>query len=191
MIQPFTPFISEEIWHLIRERAEEDDIIIAPWPTVGIIDESVLANFKLAEEVIINIRNVRKKNNIANKVKMDLFVKKNHAIDTSFDSVISKMGNLSVLEHVKEKVANSNSFLVDSNEYYIPFGDSIDLTAEKAKMEEELNYAKGFLQSIQKKLHNEKFMAGAPEQVVLSEKKKEADALSKIAVLEEKLSELN
>ena len=191
LMQPFTPFISEEIWHLIRERAEGDDIIIAPWPTVGTIDESVLANFKLAEEVIINIRNVRKKNNIANKVKMDLFVKKNHAIDTSFDSVISKMGNLSVLEHVKEKVANSNSFLVDSNEYYIPFGDSIDLTAEKAKMEEELNYAKGFLQSIQKKLHNEKFMAGAPEQVVLSEKKKEADALSKIAVLEEKLSELN
>jgi valyl-tRNA synthetase len=191
LMQPFTPFISEEIWHLIRERAEGDDIIIAPWPTVGTMDESVLANFKLAEEVIINIRNVRKKNNIANKVKMDLFVKKNHAIDTSFDSVISKMGNLSVLEHVKEKVANSNSFLVDSNEYYIPFGDSIDLTAEKAKMEEELNYAKGFLQSIQKKLHNEKFMAGAPEQVVLSEKKKEADALSKIAVLEEKLSELN
>ena len=191
LMQPFTPFISEEIWHLIRERAEGDDIIIAPWPTVGTIDESVLANFKLAEEVIINIRNVRKKNNIANKVKMDLFVKKNHAIDTSFDSVISKMGNLSILEHVKEKVANSNSFLVDSNEYYIPFGDSIDLTAEKAKMEEELHYAKGFLQSIQKKLHNEKFMAGAPEQVVLSEKKKEADALSKIAVLEEKLSELN
>jgi valyl-tRNA synthetase len=100
------------------------------------------------------------------------------------------MGNLTQLEYVKEKVANSNSFIVDSNEYYIPFGDTIDLVAEKAKMQEELNYTKGFLQSIQKKLQNEKFMAGAPEQVVLSERKKESDALNKIAILEEKLAEM-
>ena len=91
---------------------------------------------------------------------------------------------------MKEKVANSNSFIVDSNEYYIPFGDTIDLVAEKVKMQEELNYTKGFLQSIQKKLQNEKFMAGAPEQVVLSERKKESDALNKIAILEEKLAEM-
>ncbi len=190
LMQPFTPFIAEEIWHLIRERAEGDDIILAPWPVVDSVNETVLANFKFAEEVIINIRNIRKNNNIANKVKMDLFVKKNNEIDLSFDSVISKMGNLTQLEYVKEKVANSNSFIVDSNEYYIPFGDTIDLVAEKVKMQEELNYTKGFLQSIQKKLHNEKFMAGAPEQVVLSERKKESDALNKIAILEEKLAEM-
>ena len=190
LMQPFTPFIAEEIWHLIRERAEGDDIILAPWPVVDSVNETVLVNFKFAEEVIINIRNIRKNNNIANKVKMDLFVKKNNEIDLSFDSVISKMGNLTQLEYVKEKVANSNSFIVDSNEYYIPFGDTIDLVAEKVKMQEELNYTKGFLQSIQKKLHNEKFMAGAPEQVVLSERKKESDALNKIAILEEKLAEM-
>ncbi len=190
LMQPFTPFIAEEIWHLIRERAEGDDIILAPWPVVDSVNETVLVNFKFAEEVIINIRNIRKNNNIANKVKMDLFVKKNNEIDLSFDSVISKMGNLTQLEYVKEKVANSNSFIVDSNEYYIPFGDTIDLVAEKVKMQEELNYTKGFLQSIQKKLQNEKFMAGAPEQVVLSERKKESDALNKIAILEEKLAEM-
>ncbi|MBI1838626.1 MAG: valine--tRNA ligase [Flavobacteriia bacterium] len=191
LMQPFTPFIAEEIWHLIRERADGEDIILAPWPTIEVIDETVLTNFKFAEETIINIRNVRKNNNIANKVKMDLFVKKNTEIDLTFDSVISKMGNLTQLEYVKEKVANSNSFIVNSNEYYIPFGDTIDLVAEKNKMQEELNYTKGFLQSIQKKLQNEKFMAGAPEQVVLSERKKESDALSKIAILEEKLAEIN
>jgi valyl-tRNA synthetase len=190
LIQPFTPFIAEELWHLIRERQEGDDIIIAAWPAEETIDESVLTSFSKAEEVITNIRNVRKQNNIANKVKMDLFIKKNAEIDSSFDAVLVKMGNLTQLEYVTEKVGNANSFLVNSNEYYIPFGDTIDIEAEKKKINEELDYTRGFLQSVQKKLQNEKFMAGAPEQVVTIERKKEADALSTIAVLEDKLASL-
>ena len=188
VIQPYTPFIAEELWHLIRERQEGDDIIIAAWPTVKKPATAILASFELASEVITNIRNVRKQNNIATKVKMDLFVKENTSIDRSFDSVIAKMGNLAVLDYVNEKVANANSFLVQSNEYFIPFGDAIDLVAEKKKMEEELNYTKGFLKSVQSKLTNEKFMAGAPDQVVAIERKKEADALQKIAILEEKIA---
>ncbi len=190
LIQPFTPFIAEELWHLIRERQEGDDIIIAAWPAVEPVDETVLVSFSKAEEVITNIRNVRKQNNIANKVKMDLFIKKNAEIDSSFDAVLVKMGNLTQLEYVTEKVGNANSFLVNSNEYYIPFGDTIDIEAEKKKISEELDYTRGFLQSVQKKLQNEKFMAGAPEQVVAMERKKEADALSTIAVLEDKLASL-
>jgi valyl-tRNA synthetase len=165
--------------------------MMAEWPVVSAPNDAVLKAFDKAEEVITNIRNVRKQNNIANKVKMDLFVKKNNDIDTSFDSVIVKMGNLTQLEYVTEKVNNANSFIVDSNEYYIPFGETIDIDAEKKKINEELDYTKGFLQSVQKKLQNEKFMAGAPEQVVVIERKKEADALSKIAILEEKLASLN
>jgi valyl-tRNA synthetase len=188
VIQPYTPFIAEELWHLIRERQEGDDIIIATWPTVKEPAIDILASFELASEVITNIRNVRKQNNIATKVKMDLFVKENTSVDRSFDSVIAKMGNLAVLDYVNEKVANANSFLVQSNEYFIPFGDAIDLVAEKKKMEEELNYTKGFLKSVQSKLTNEKFMAGAPDQVVAIERKKEADALQKIAILEEKIA---
>jgi valyl-tRNA synthetase len=152
LIQPFTPFIAEELWHLIRERQEGDDIIIAAWPAIETIDESVLTSFSKAEEVITNIRNVRKQNNIANKVKMDLFIKKNADIDSSFDAVLVKMGNLTQLEYVTEKVGNANSFLVNSNEYYIPFGDTIDIEAEKKKINEELDYTRGFLQSVQKKL---------------------------------------
>jgi valyl-tRNA synthetase len=188
VIQPYTPFIAEELWHLIRERQEGDDIIIAAWPTVKEPATDILAAFEFASEVITNIRNVRKQNNIATKVKMDLFVKENTSVDRSFDSVIAKMGNLAVLDYVNEKVANANSFLVQSNEYFIPFGDAIDLVAEKKKMEEELNYTKGFLKSVQSKLTNEKFMAGAPDQVVAIECKKEADALQKIAILEEKIA---
>jgi valyl-tRNA synthetase len=188
VIQPYTPFIAEELWHLIRERQEGDDIIIAAWPTVKEPATDILAAFELASEVITNIRNVRKQNNIATKVKMDLFVKENTSVDRSFDSVIAKMGNLAVLDYVNEKVANANSFLVQSNEYFIPFGDAIDLVAEKKKMEEELKYTKGFLKSVQSKLTNEKFMAGAPDQVVAIERKKETDALQKIAILEEKIA---
>jgi valyl-tRNA synthetase len=190
IMHPFTPFVAEELWHLIRERGEGQDIIVAEWPKVQQLQNDVLTDFVKAEEVITNIRNVRKQHNIANKVRVELYVKKNKDLDASFDPVIVKMGNLSLLEYVSGKVANSNSFIVDGNEYFIPFGDSIDVTAEKAKIAEELNYTKGFLQSVQKKLQNEKFMAGAPEQVVAGERKKEADALEKIAILEEKLSSL-
>ncbi len=188
IIQPFTPFIAEEIWHLIRERKEGDDLVIADWPEVTEYNPEVLAQFKVAEEVITNIRNIRKENNIATKVKMDLYMKQNQEISSDFDSVIVKMGNLSQLEYSKEKIANAYSFLVHSNEFFIPFGDSVDVESERKKIEEELQYTKGFLQIVQNKLTNEKFVSGAPDAVVANEKKKEADALHKISILEDKLA---
>ena len=186
LIQPFTPFIAEEIWHLVRERAEGEDVIIAKWPEVKSIDGKVLKDFDMATEVITHIRNIRKKNNIASKVKMDLFIKNNKDVDTSFDPVIVKMGNLTQLEYIDGKVENSNSFIVDGNEYFIPFGDTIDVEVEKEKLSEELGYTQGFLKSVQKKLQNERFVSSAPEQVVDIERKKEEDALGKISILEEK-----
>ncbi len=191
LLQPFTPFVAEELWHLLRDRQEGEDIIIAKWPVVEAFDPEVLKQFVIAEEVVTNIRNIRKKNNIANKVRIEMFVKKNNEINTAFDSVILKIGNLSLMEYTNDKVVNANSFLVQSNEYFIPFGDTIDVSEEKEKMEEELSYTKGFLKSVQGKLSNEKFVNGAPEQVLANERKKEADALQKIAVLEEKLASLN
>ena len=188
LIQPFTPFIAEELWHLISERKEGEDLVITSWPTIEEYDENVLKNFSIAEEIITNIRNVRKENNIANKVKMELFVKKNENLDSSFDSVILKMGNLSQLEYITDKITNANSFLVKSNEFYIPFGDSIDLEAERKKIEEELDYTRGFLKMVQGKLNNEKFVSGAPDAVVANERKKESDAIQKISILEDKLA---
>ncbi len=190
VMQPFTPFVSEELWHLIRERAEGDDIILAQWPAIQPVNSEVLHSFDKASDVITHIRNVRKQNNIASKVKMELMIKKNSDIDTSFDAVIVKMGNLSQLEYVSEKVANANSFLVQGNDYYIPFGETIDIEAEKKKISEDITYTKGFLKSVQGKLQNEKFMAGAPDAVVANERKKEEDALHTIRILEEKLEGL-
>jgi len=188
LMHPFTPFISEEIWHLIGEKKEEDCIMVAPWPTIKDIDENLLSNFNLAEEVITNIRNVRKEKNIANKVSLDLMMIDNEKLDRSFNSIITKISNLSSLEYVDTKVDNAFSFVVKSNEFFIPFSEDIDVEAEIKKIEEELKYTKGFLISVSKKLSNERFVSNAPEQVVAIEKKKMADAEAKVKILEEKLN---
>jgi len=190
LMHPFTPFITEELWHLLRDRAEGDDIIISSLPNGGDVDESVLKQFDRASEVISNIRNIRKQNNIANKVELNLSIKDNSGINKSFDAVITKMGNIAQLEYVTEKVPNAFSFIVNNNEYFIPFGDQIDVEAELKKLTDELEYTKGFLVSVQKKLSNEKFVNGAPEQVVENERKKEADATNKINILTEKIEAL-
>ena len=190
IVHPFTPFIAEELWHQLRNRKDEEDIIISAWPKVEELNTGVLSGFDYCEQVITEIRTIRKQQSIANKVKLDLFVKKNNEFDDSFDSVIIKLGNLTQLAYSSDKIANSNSFIVGGNEYFIPFGEAIDVEAERLKVQEELTYTKGFLQSVQKKLQNEKFVNSAPEQVVSIEKKKEQDALGKIALLEDKLASL-
>jgi valyl-tRNA synthetase len=190
VMHPFTPFVAEELYHALRERQTGDDIVIAQWPVLQEVNEAPLAQFAFNEKVITQIRNIRKQNNIATKVKLELYIKADSQRASAADSILIKMGNLSVLQYVQEKVPQSNSFIVDGMEFFIPFGEQIDLEAEKKKLEEELNYTKGFLKSVQSKLQNEKFMAGAPDAVVSNERNKEADALAKIAILEEKLKSL-
>lgn len=190
VMHPFTPFVSEELWHALNERLEGEDIVIAEWPKVKTIDESYLTAFEKAENIISHIRTIRKNNNIANKVKLEMYVRADSSTQTDFDAVISKMGNLSVFEYVADKMQQANSFIVEGVEYFIPFGDTVDVEAEIKKMEEELGYTKGFLKSVQGKLSNERFVAGAPAQVLELERKKEADALGKIQLLEEKLASL-
>ena len=190
IMHPFTPFVAEELYHALRERQTGDDIVIAQWPVSQEVNLLPLQQFAFNEKVITQIRNIRKQNNIATKVKLELYIKADSSRATDADSILVKMGNLSVLQYVQEKVAQSNSFIVDGIEFFVPFGEQIDLEAEKKKIEEELHYTKGFLKSVQSKLQNEKFMAGAPDAVVANERNKEADALNKIAILEEKLKSL-
>jgi valyl-tRNA synthetase len=191
LMHPFTPFVSEEIWHWLKERSEGEDIIISSWPEAGGVNKEILKEFEIASSAISNIRNIRKQNNIAGKVAIELSIKINADHSKSFDPVISKLGNVSKLDYIEDKLPNSFSFIEKNNEYFIPFGESIDIEAEKEKITGELEYAKGSLAIVQKKLSNERFVNNAPEQVVASEKKKEADAMSKIKILEEKLAALN
>jgi valyl-tRNA synthetase len=189
LLHPFMPFISEELWHLINERDEEDCIIISEMPEGGKYDSSLLAGFDKASQVITEVRTVRKQKNISNKEKISLFVKSSSA-GSAFDAVVMKLCNLSEIKTTKDKVENSVSFLIGQDEYFIPFGSSIDLDAERQRLEQELEYNKGFLVSVQKKLSNERFIQSAKPEVVENEKKKQSDAEAKIRAIEERLASL-
>ena len=189
LLHPFMPFLTEEVWHAIKERT--DDIIVADWPQTNTINNQVLTDFEVAAEVISGIRNIRKQKNIANKEVLDFSIKTNSLLNTAFDAIIAKLGNLSSINYVDEKIEGAFSFLVKSNEYFIPLGASIDVEAELDKLQKELDYTKGFLKSVEGKLKNERFVKNAPEQVVAVERKKQADALSKITVLEAQIAALS
>lgn len=189
LIQPFMPFLAQELWNAI-DSERDVDIIVAEWPKITTFEKQIIRDFNSVSEVVSGIRNFRKQNNIANKIELELFAKTNATISKELDSIIQKLGNLSTFEYVEEKVDKANMFLVGATEYYIPLGDTIDIEAELEKLNAELTYNKGFLLSVQKKLQNERFVSGAPENVVAMERKKEADALQKIAILEEKINSL-
>lgn len=189
IMHPFMPFISEEIWHALKERKGKDYCIVAQWPKVVAPDQNVLDQFTFAEEVITNVRSVRKEKNIANKIALDLKVAGKH--DKTFDSIIVKLCNLKSFESTTEKVANAFTFIVKSTEYFIPFTEQVDVASEKKALLEELEYTRGFMLSVDKKLSNERFVSSAPANVVDLEKRKKADAEAKIKLIEEKLASLN
>lgn len=190
ILHPFMPFLTEDIWQYISDRTPEDALIVAKWPEAKPINEELISQFEFASEVISGIRTIRKEKNIAFKDAIGFSVINNENSNSDFDAVISKLGNLEAIEYVKEPVEGALTFRVKSNEYFIPMDGAIDVEAEIKKLTEELSYTEGFLKSVQKKLSNERFVAGAPEQVVASEKKKEADALAKIETLKSSLASL-
>jgi valyl-tRNA synthetase len=190
LLHPFMPFITEEIWHLIQNRSAEEALIISTWPAQKPVDTNIVSQFETVIEVISGIRTVRKEKNLPFKDAIELKVINHDGFTTYFDAVVTKLGNISQLEYVTEKVTGALSFRVKSNEYFIPITGTINVEEELAKLNEELQYTQGFLLSVQKKLSNERFVAGAPEAVLATERKKEADALAKIAAIQERLSSL-
>ena len=190
VLHPFMPFLTEEIWQHISARTPEEALIIAEYPKMISVNENLINEFKVASEVISGIRNIRKEKNIAFKNEIEFSVLNNDNINTDFDAVIEKLGNLSSINYVTEKVEGALSFRVKSNEYFIPMGDAIDVEAERAKLEEELKYNEGFLKSVQSKLSNERFVNNAPEQVINIERQKEADALAKIETIKASLKSM-
>ncbi|GAA3624560.1 valine--tRNA ligase [Flavivirga jejuensis] len=191
IVHPFMPFLTEDIWHYMAERTPEEALIVSKWPDSKPVNEALINEFEFTSEVISGIRNIRKQKNIAFKDAIGFSVINNENTNTTFDSIISKLGNLETIDYVSDAVDGALTFRVKSNEYFIPMAGSIDVEAELKKLTEELNYTEGFLKSVQKKLSNERFVAGAPEQVVASEKKKEADALAKIETLKASLASLS
>ncbi|MFV0521589.1 MAG: valine--tRNA ligase [Mangrovibacterium sp.] len=190
-IHPFMPFVSEEIWQLLKERRAGESIMVSTWPEIKPYNEAFLQSFEDAKEIISGVRNIRTKNNIPNKDMLELAVLAgDKGYDANLNAVVVKMANLSAYNVVTEEPSGASSFLVKSSTFFVPMGDLVDVEAELAKLEEELKYTKGFLKSVMGKLSNEKFVAGAPEAVVAKERAKQADAEAKIKVLEEQISKL-
>tara|TARA_R110002072_G_scaffold131586_1_gene271238 strand:+ start:49477 stop:52107 length:2631 start_codon:yes stop_codon:yes gene_type:complete len=190
VLHPFVPFISEEIWQHIAKRSPEEALIVAEWPKTEVFDEQLNKQFEFAAEVISGIRTIRKQKNISFKDAIELSVINNERGTDHFDAVITKLGNISTLNYVSEAVEGALTFRVKSNEYFVPIAGAINVEEEIAKLSEELKYTEGFLKSVQKKLGNERFVAGAPEKVVAMEKQKEADALAKIETIKASLKGL-
>ena len=190
ILHPFMPFLTEEIWQYMEERKPDEALIVAQWPESKTVNKDLISGFAFMQEVVSGIRNIRKEKNISFKDSIDFSVINNENIASDFDEIIMKLGNINVLKYVSKAVDGALTFRVKSNEYFIPISGTINVDEEIKKLTEELNYTEGFLKSVQKKLSNERFVSGAPEQVVASEKKKEADALAKIETLKASLASL-
>jgi valyl-tRNA synthetase len=191
LMHPFMPFITEEIWQLLQDRKDGESIMVSQIPTIKTYDKELLAAFEDAKEAVSGIRKIRKEKNIAFKDEISFAVQKgDKGFETKFNSILVKLGNLSNLDLVDAEVSCTASFRVKSTNFYIPLEGFIDVAEELAKLEEELKYTKGFLNSVMKKLGNERFVNNAPEKVVAIEKAKQADAEAKIKVLEERIASM-
>ena len=191
LLHPFMPFLTEEVWQYIKERTQEQALIVSSWPEVESYDKEFITSFENATEIISGIRTIRKEKNIPNKETLELFVLEADAgYDSAWNAVLEKMGNLSSLQLTQTPLEAALSFRVKSTEFFIPMSEAIDLEAELDKIEKELKYTEGFLNSVRKKLSNERFVQNAPEQVIAIERKKESDALAKIETLTQSLAHL-
>ena len=189
MLHPFMPFITEELWQHLAERKEGESIMTALMPEAKPVDESLIAAFETTKQIIAGVRTVRLQKNIPNREALTLQIVGQH--DCTNDCVIVKLTNLSEISIVTEKDANSAAFLVGTTEYAVPLGNNIDVEAELAKLNEDLKYMQGFLRTVMGKLGNERFVNNAPAQVVELERKKKADAESKIKSIEERIAALS
>jgi valyl-tRNA synthetase len=192
VLHPFMPFITEEIWQILDERATGESIMLSLQPVPEDFNQSLIDKFVFVEEVIMAIRNARKEKNIPQKESIRLFVRKNNneAPDTTFDNLVAKLCNIGELGYVDDKVEGSMSFVVGSTEFFVPLTGKIDVAEELKKLEDELAYTKGFHDKVMQKLNNANFVNNAPSAVVDSERKKQDDAAARIRVLEEQIRSL-
>ncbi len=188
VLHPFMPFITEELWQALEDRKEGESIMIQLQPKAAETDHVLITNFEYAKEIIAGVRAVRLQKNIPNKEVLNLQVIGGH--NPGMNAVISKLGNLESIKAVTDKAPGSISFLVGTTEFSIPMGSLINVKEEIEKMEADIIYYQGFLESVAKKLSNERFVANAKAEVVDAERKKQADAESKIISLKEGIAGL-
>lgn len=188
LLHPFMPFITEELWQHLQERKPGDSIMYAQLPVAGEVNGGTLEAMAHAKEVIVGVRGVRAAKNISPREALVLNVI--GAWDDALDAVVKKLGNLSEINPGAEKDAAAATFMVGTTEFNVPLTNNIDVDAELARLNKELDYYRGFLASVMKKLGNERFVNNAPESVVAAERNKQKDAESKIATIEASIKAL-
>tara|TARA_B100000963_G_scaffold67678_1_gene55821 strand:- start:429 stop:3050 length:2622 start_codon:yes stop_codon:yes gene_type:complete len=187
LLHPFMPFITEEIWHFIGERDTREALVVSDWPKAQATDQSCIEDFEMVKQIVAGIRNFRKEKNIGFKEQLILISE----TQIPYPDVIQKLAQLEAVENiVREDNQALGSFRVGQSEFFIPLNQSFDPEEERKKLRQELEYAKGFLNSVEKKLSNERFVSNAPEKIIELERKKAADAQEKILLLEKSLSQL-
>ncbi|SDE22466.1 valine--tRNA ligase [Riemerella columbipharyngis] len=187
LLHPFMPFLTEELWQNIADRTTDEALVITQQRNSTDFSNETIKGFETAKEIISGIRNYRQSKGVSPKESVELFT---NVADFENEAVIKKLANISNIYFAEKTDKPSFTFLVGSAELAIPLSENLDLEEEKKKTEEELKYLKGFLISVEKKLNNEKFMSGAPKNVIDNELKKQSDAKEKIALLEDKLNSL-
>ena len=189
LLHPFMPFITEELWQHIYDRQLGESIMTQTLVKDMPYNETLIAQFEAVKEVISGIRTIRLQKNIAQKEALVLEVTGENPV-AGFGSVIAKLCNLSEIKQVETKSEGAAAFMVGTTEYAVPLGNLINVEEELKKLEADLKYQEGFLQSVMKKLSNEKFVNKAPANVIEMERKKQADAETKIAALKESIAAL-
>lgn len=187
MLHPFMPFITEELWQALDTRKEGKSIMVSLLPKAGTTNDKLINDIEVTKEVIAAIRSIRLEKNIPNKEELELQIL-GEGHNKSFDSVIAKVANLTTITECAEKSPGASSFLIGTIEYAVPVGNHIDVEAELKKQQEELTYLIGFRDSVLQKLSIESFVAKAPAKVIEMERKKLADAESKINSLQESIA---
>jgi valyl-tRNA synthetase len=191
ILHPFMPFITEELWHELRQRGEDDYIIVSTWPKAKPYEKAVLQEAAFAFEAISEIRNTRNAKSLSSKEPLKIHVTNNADLQhSSFLPIIKKLGNISEIYFDQPPATGSISFVIQSTEFIIPLNGKVDAEAQRMALQKEIEYQHRFLHSINTKLNNERFMKSAPPQVIEMEKKKKADAEAKIKALEKSLNEL-
>ena len=189
LLHPMMPFITEEVWQNVKERKDGESIMTTSWPTFEGQNPDLIGFGEKMQGLVSGIRNLRSQQGMSPKDAVEVYIASQDKGYETYKGLISKLANVSKLEYTAEKVSGAKSFIIGTDEIFVPV--EIDAEKEKEEMQKELDRQRGFLKGVEKKLSNERFVNNAPDAVVASEKKKQADALARIEILEKSLAELS
>ncbi len=193
LLHPFMPFLTEELWHdeLFGQKGELDCIIVAPFPVVSTSDAALLKDVEVVKGIVAEVRNIRNMKQISPKEGLPLSIKVNSSLDYGkWLTIISKLANISEVDFVADKVTGASAFMVGNDEFFIQLNETIDVEAERERLNADLIYLQGFLKSVDAKLSNERFVQNAKPEIIANERNKKADAEGKIKIIEESLNSL-